>query len=128
MHVSNTKHISDKFAPMIVRGKRIHEDFIDSTSNSKCEKLLKALSKKKSIPLTAIGSRSNNLLVDFLKCHTKVLSKDYCKPVEKVYKGCHSSVMGTGNYNGAKDCGNELQEWMECCMKMEIGRKQRTNL
>ena len=101
---------------MIVHGKRIREDFSD-VADSKCEKLLVALSKKKMIALNETGSKSNNLLVDFLRCHTRVFSRESCKPAGKSYARCHASVMGTGNYKGAKDCKNELQEWMNCCRK-----------
>ena len=101
---------------MIVRGSKTHEDFRDSVSQTRCEKLLATLSKKKKINLQDIGSRSNNLLLDFLKCHTK-LRRHNCKTAEKLYGSCHASVMGTGNYNNQKDCGDELHQWLECCRR-----------
>lgn len=85
-----------------------------------------------------IGSRPNNILLDFLKCYTKVQAKknvetqalssngggvhvhvhdndkDTCRSVEKSYNNFHLSVIGTGNYNGHKQCGDQLQDWLEC--------------
>ena len=106
---------------MIVNGKEIHEAFSShettDKSSKRCQKVLASLSKQKSIPLDAIGSRSNNLLLEVLKCQTKVLARaraSPCKTVEKSYSSCHASVMGTGNFKGKKHCGEELGEWLDC--------------
>jgi hypothetical protein len=106
---------------MIVQGPKIHEDFRGTTEGTKCEKHLGIVRKKKKIDLEAIGSRSNNALLDFLKCQSGVRSKqsstnnNLCGAIEKSYASCHASVMGTGNYSGKKHCGDELKEWLECC-------------
>ena len=115
--------------------------------HQKCAPQLTALSHKKKIDLTGIGSRPNTILLDFLKCYTKEHAKttnigagapvssssegggnsnkdnpDTCRSVEKAYTSCHLSVMGTGNYNGHKQCGDPLQEWLDCCLMTKKGR------
>jgi len=97
---------------MIVEGPTIHEDLREVVQGGRCETHLEAVHKKKTIDLAAIGSRPNNLLLAFLKCH-KVIQSD-CKDYIKAYTKCHGSVMGTGNYNGQKHCGDELKKWLEC--------------
>ena len=118
----------------------------DVIIHQKCAPQLTALSHKKKIDLTGIGSRPNTILLDFLKCYTKGHAKttnivagagafssserggipnkerDTCRSVEKAYNNCHLSVMGTGNYNGHKQCGDPLQEWLDCCLMTKTGR------
>ena len=119
----------------------------DASIHPKCAPQLTALSHKKKIDLTGIGSRPNTILLDFLKCYTKEHAKttnigagapvssssegggnsnkdnpDTCRSVEKAYNNCHLSVMGTGNYNGHKQCGDPLQEWLDCCLMTKKGR------
>ncbi len=115
---------------MIVNGREIHQEFSSHETTHKtskrCQKVLAALSKQETISLDAIGSRSNNLLLEVLKCQSKVLlpatsagtssggGGSPCKKVEKSYQNCHASVMGTGNFKGKKQCGEELGEWLDC--------------
>mmetsp|Transcript_16461 Transcript_16461/g.33832 ORF Transcript_16461/g.33832 Transcript_16461/m.33832 type:complete len:117 (-) Transcript_16461:1228-1578(-) len=109
---------------MIVDGRTIHGRFEESSRGSRCEKHLGALRKKKAIDLESIGSRPNNLLLEFLKCRNKhQKSKNGgenndtngpCGAIEKAHAGCHASVMGTGSFGGRRHCGNELGEWLGC--------------
>ena len=113
-------------AMTVVEGSKILKDFADFVeSNPKCSKQFTAVSKKKHIDLEDIGSRPNNLMLEFLKCHTKVVQKTNqdtaCKGLEKSYLSCHASVMGTGNFNGQKHCGEQLKEWLECCSSSAAG-------
>lgn len=89
---------------------------------AKCEKYLKAITKKRKIDLQSIGSPPNNNFLDLLRCQCKV--KKECKAVEKSYMKCHSSVMGTGSFDGRKHCGEELEKLSECALgKMKISKK-----
>ena len=85
----------------------------------KCQSYLKPLlKKKKDIQLKNIGSPSNNQLLDFVYCQFKV-QKQKCKKVEKVYRNCHSSVMGTGSFEGRKHCEDELNALIKCVVPRE---------
>ena len=96
---------------MIVQGSTIHNSTV---IEGKCEKYLKSIKRKKKIDLRSIGYQQNNNLLDLLYCQCKV--KKECKDVEKMYSKCHSSVMGTGSFNGRKSCGEELKNLFECAI------------
>ena len=137
---------------MIVRGPKLHGEFLEAAAaaaaasadpppvdgnntknktknKNKCDRQLEAVRTKKKIDLTAIGSRPNNALLEFLKCRTKFGAgypqenrqqqhqeqhHQRCRALEKSYGNCHASVMGTGAFDGKKHCGDELREWLDC--------------
>ena len=116
---------------MKIEGSTIHKN-PNATIDEKCDKYLKLIKRKKKIDLEAIGSEQNNILLDLLRCQSKQMmstrrmttdsnnspnsNNNGCSNVEKVYTKCHSSVMGTGNFNGRKHCGQELQYFLDCVM------------
>ena len=93
---------------MKIEGSTIH----NSTIELKCEKYLKSIKRKKNIDPQSIGSQHNNNLLDLMFCQSK--TRKSCKRVEKMYKDCHKSVMGTGSFEGRKNCGNEFMRLYEC--------------
>ena len=96
---------------MKVDGSSIHKS---SNIAGKCEKYLKPIKRKKKIDLQSIGNQQNNNLLDLLRCQCKAHKS--CKDVEKFYSKCHSSVMGTGSFEGRKNCGEELEKLFACAM------------
>jgi hypothetical protein len=92
--------------------KRINEANIEQ----KCQKYLKPLARtKRTIDFKAIGSKSNNDLIDLLRCQGKTKGMP-CIDVEKAYAKCHTSVMGTGIYQGKKNCAEELEKLFSCAL------------
>jgi hypothetical protein len=77
-------------------------------------KYLKPVAKLSNIDLERIGDRKNNILLDLLRCQVKV--EKSCKPRQRSYELCHASVMGTGNFEGRKDCGKELESLFQCAL------------
>lgn len=91
-----------------VKGSRL----VKTTSFApKCERFLAPIAKK-TIDLDQIGHQHNNSLLDLIRCQQKALK--ICATEEKKYSACHASVMGTGSYNGNKNCGAELELFMSC--------------
>lgn len=78
----------------------------------KCQKYVAAIGRKKRVDLDAIGTPANNNVVEFLKCQTRATK--LCVDMNRAYEKCHSSVMGTGNYQGKKHCGEELEKLLDC--------------
>ena len=99
------------------KGSDLYHDASSSSSSSidpKCLKLLRQI-RKKTIDSTATGDKYNNILVSFLECQGKTKeNKKSCHKVLKTYRQCHSSVMGTGSFNGKKHCGDELLQLKTC--------------
>jgi hypothetical protein len=95
---------------MRVQGSVLHDPEL---IEGKCKKYLKAIKRKKKIDLEAIGSQQNNSLLDLLRCQSRAMTGS-CKDHEAKYSKCHSSVMGTGLYNGRKNCGEELEKFFGC--------------
>jgi hypothetical protein len=100
---------------MKIESSTVHKN-PNATIDEKCDKYLKLIKRKKKIDLEAIGSKQNNILLNLLRCQSKQMSirrmkndsnnnNNGCSNVEKFYTKCHSSVMGTGNFNGRKHCG-----------------------
>jgi hypothetical protein len=87
----------------------------EATIEPKCQSFAKSILRKKKIDLESIGTKNNNLLVDFLRCQSK--SRKHCTNVEKEYAKCHGSVMGTGSFQGKKNCGEELEKLLNCALK-----------
>jgi len=100
-----------------------------------CVKYHKPLSKKKkkkkTIEMDAIGTPTYNLLLELMKCqvkHPNLVATDSsvsadntagsgakkCVKIEKAYSACHAAVMGVGNYNGRKHCGEEMEQLFLC--------------
>lgn len=95
-----------------------------------CAKHYKPLSKKKKRPIDteAIGTPAYNVLLDLMKCqvkHPNISGGDdgesgvggsakRCVKAEKRYAACHAAVMGVGNYNGRKHCGEEMERLYAC--------------
>lgn len=96
----------------------------------KCLKYHKPLSKKKKKPvdMDGIGTPGYNLLLDFLRCQAKHPNLDgdraggsvarapakRCVKEEKKYSACHASVMGVGNFEGRRHCGEEMERLFLC--------------
>mmetsp|Transcript_13709 Transcript_13709/g.15038 ORF Transcript_13709/g.15038 Transcript_13709/m.15038 type:complete len:109 (+) Transcript_13709:50-376(+) len=93
-----------------------------SSVSSKCTLQHKSIKKKK-INLSATGSPANNALVSFLRCQVKATKT--CADFEKEYTLCHKSFMGTGSYNGKRECGEEL-EALYTCVKTSAALKRRS--
>ena len=93
-----------------------------------CHKFYNALPKRKKkaiIDTEAIGTPSYNVLLDFIRCQVKhpnattdgiidTEKKKECVKLEKMYSACHMAVMGVGNYNGKKNCGEGLRDLIKC--------------
>jgi hypothetical protein len=93
-----------------------------------CHKHFNSLPKRKKkayIDTEAIGSPSYNILLDYLRCQVKhpntatdaatnLEKKKECVKLEKMYSACHMAVMGVGNYNGSKHCGEEMRQLFAC--------------
>ena len=96
-----------------------------------CLKYYKPLSKKKKKPIDmdAIGTPTYNVLFDLMKCQVKHPNKtassntngddvkaikSSCIKVERAYSACHAAVMGVGNYNGSKHCGEQMERLFTC--------------
>jgi len=77
-------------------------------------KFLKPVVKLSKIDLDLIGNRKNNILLDLLRC--QVRAEKSCKLLHKRYESCHASVMGTGNFEGKKNCGAELEDLFQCAL------------
>lgn len=99
---------------MVLRMENLGKRLEEATIEPKCQAYAKSISRKKSIDLEAIGTPTNNHLVDFLRCQAKARKK--CTNVEKAYAKCHSSVMGTGSFQGKKNCGEELEKFLDCAL------------
>ena len=64
-------------------------------------------------PATTIHrSMCPGLQVKFLQCESK--ARKLCDTALKSYEKCHGAVMGTGQYNGRRDCGSELEALFDC--------------
>uniref|UniRef100_A0A7S0C4A7 Uncharacterized protein n=1 Tax=Proboscia inermis TaxID=420281 RepID=A0A7S0C4A7_9STRA len=74
----------------------------------KCTPLVKPI-KRKRISLSNIGTPPNNILVDLLRCQCRVKKTERCSSLVKSYSVCHGNVMGTGQYQGRSNCGDELE-------------------
>lgn len=98
---------------MKIKGEKIHSSMEDVAP--KCTKYLLSIRPKKKIDMADIGSQSNNAMVDLLRCESRV--KKQCIDIDKAYMKCHSSVMGTGSYNGQKTCNDELLNLYKCLTK-----------
>lgn len=108
---------------MKIEGSLIHNSKV---LDEKCKKYLKLIKKKKIVDLEAIGSKPNNDVLDLLRCQNKQMVRKIknnidandCSNIEKMYTKCHSSVMGTGNFEGRKNCGDELQSFLDCTIEL----------
>ena len=85
---------------------------IPETVSPRCRDMLKKVSSKKSVDLTKTGDSRTNLLLNFLQCQVKATKT--CMKEEKSYSNCHKSVMGTGSYDGRRDCGCEMEKLYYC--------------
>ena len=90
-----------------------------ATSCVKFYKPLISKKKKKSIITEDIGTPSYNMLLDLLKCQVKKKKLD-CIKVEKSYSACHSSIMGVGNYNGKRNCSEEMERLYLCVVNSNV--------
>lgn len=91
-----------------------------------CAKHLRPLAKKRKKPIdtSAIGTPAYNLLLDLLRCQAKHPNRSEgsrsganakeCVKTEKMYSACHAAVMGVGNYQGRKNCGEEMERLFAC--------------
>lgn len=77
----------------------------------KCSKLIQPL-RGKAVDLHATGDRQTNALIKVLKCQTKETKK--CGSELERYLRCHNSIMGSGVYEGKKNCGPELMALFMC--------------
>jgi len=93
-----------------IKGPTVNKDNVAP----KCTKYLQPVLKISKIDLNNIGDRKNNTLVDLLRCQVKATKT--CTSQHKDYESCHSSVMGTGNHEGRKNCGKELQLLYQCAL------------
>ncbi|MGK3743089.1 MAG: hypothetical protein ACI90V_009945 [Bacillariaceae sp.] len=123
---SHIKKTTQFIRRMKIEGSTIHKNS-NATIDEKCDKYLKLIKRKKKIDLEAIGSKQNNILLDLLRCQSKQQmsttrmknnssndNNNNCNNVEKLYTKCHCSVMGTGNFNGRKNCSEELKCFLDC--------------
>ena len=103
---------------------RIKASDLPVPSHDSCLKYYKPLSikKKKQIDMNAIGTPTYNMLLDLLKCqvkHPNIITSDgdakkSCAKAEKNYNACHAAVMGVGNFNGMRHCGEEMEKLNKC--------------
>lgn len=93
-----------------IKGSTVNKDIIAP----KCNKYLQQVTKMSKIDLDNIGDRKNNALVELLRCQVKATKT--CTAQQKNYESCHSSVMGTGNHEGRKNCGIELELLYKCAL------------
>ena len=96
------------------KGSDLYHDARSSNVDPKCLPLLRQLLKK-TMDYAATGNKYNNVLVSFFECQGK--KQKSCPKVLKAYRQCHSSVMGTGSFNGKKHCGDELLQVKTCILK-----------
>ncbi|KAL3782997.1 hypothetical protein ACHAWO_011715 [Cyclotella atomus] len=96
--------------------------------NPSCQKQFNSLPKRKKkaiIDTDAIGTPTYNILLEFLRCQVKHPNttfdaatgsdkKKECLKPEKMYSACHMAVMGVGNYEGKKHCGEEMLQLFQC--------------
>ncbi|KAL3804126.1 hypothetical protein HJC23_013645 [Cyclotella cryptica] len=103
-----------------------------SSISPSCHKLYKTFLRKKKMDTEAIGTPSYNLFLDFLRCPVKhpnirldtvdaktdatseQRKKEECIKIEKIYSMCHAAVMGVGNFNGRRHCGEEMDRLFLC--------------
>ena len=96
---------------MKVKGSKVATN--DDTIAPRCVKYHNSVRKLKSIDLDAIGDRKNNVLLDLIRCQVKA-DKAACQRESKLYENCHAGVMGIGNFEGRKNCGQELEVLYKC--------------
>lgn len=84
--------------------------------------------------MDAIGTPTYNILLDLMRCqvkHPHIIQQNngddgsisdgnsgsnakQCAKVGKSYSACHAAVMGVGNFNGRKHCGEEMEQLFQC--------------
>jgi len=98
---------------MKLRGSKVAAKSEEDRIAPRCAKYAQSVQRLKSIDLDAIGDRKNNVLLDFLRCQVKA-DKTRCQKESKLYENCHAGVMGIGNFEGRKNCGEELEVLYRC--------------
>lgn len=93
-----------------VKGSTINADHVAP----RCVKYLKSV-EKKSIESDSIGDSKNNRLLGLIRCQVKA-NKSKCNNESKRYENCHAGVMGVGNFEGRKHCGQELETLYNCAL------------
>ena len=78
----------------------------DLLPDAKCEKFCKAL-RGKTVELDLTGERLSNELLKLLKCQCKADGRQCGAELER-YSRCHKSVMGSGAFEGKRNCGPEF--------------------
>ena len=114
--------------PSVTTGSNDSSGHSSSTGTPKCQSEYNAVRKKKRINLDTTGDKKTNSLLSYLQCQVQKNGlpnvKILCNDISKEYTKCHQSFMGTGSYQGRKDCGKEMNELWDCVRRCSTTTQQ----